>query len=431
MITLIIKDNLNIMINEETGRWFCFNSNLEDQVIKNITDDKIKKMYNNYSEFKDLHEEIKLKKEPIKGILNEMNYLILHTTDACNMNCTYCYAKDNIENNIINNDNYMTSDTMIESINKFYNGNNFYVLFHGREPLLNYNNILNTIIKFKDNEKIHFILQTNGLLLDEEKIKVLKKHKVSINISIDGFDDQSNSLRIKNNIINNDTNKIKNIILKNKISPIIILHKKNSKQILKITKELMENNINQAAYNFLWPTKNNKKLTKEVLSNKELIKIMKELIDISVKNSQFVFKERDLYLLYGRILKRHINNYMCNSSPCGAGTNCLSIYKNGEIYPCTMLNNQSENYLGNLKNNVKDIMNSNAEIKNRNINLINDCKECPLRIFCKGGGCPGFIYNYTNNINEKSIYCEYYYEIIIYLIKKIFQISKQKYFINF
>ena len=35
MVTLIVKDNFNIFINEETGRWFCFDYALEDRVVKN------------------------------------------------------------------------------------------------------------------------------------------------------------------------------------------------------------------------------------------------------------------------------------------------------------------------------------------------------------------------------------------------------------
>lgn len=428
MITLIIKDKLNIFINEETGRWFCFKSNLKNQVIRNIKTNTIKDMYNKYIDFKPLLEEIKKPVKEVNNMLNDMNYLIFHTTDACNMRCKYCYAEDNI---CENESNFMTSETMIKSINKFYKNKQFFVLFHGREPLTNYKNIIDTVKYYKNNGNITFILQTNGLLLDDKKIKELNSYNIIINVSVDGFDDESNSLRI-NGLTNLDyTNRIKKIIIENKISPIIIVHQNNYKKIPEITEYLIENKINGASYNFLWPTNENKELSKKVIPCEELLKIMKQVINISIKDSDFIFKERDLYLLYGRILKRHINNYMCNSSPCGAGKNCLSIYKDGEIYPCTMVNNQKENYLGSINNTYEEILNKDVVLKRRDINKIKDCSICPLRIFCKGGGCPGFIYNLTNNVNEKSIYCDYYYEIIIYMIKKIFKLSNKKYFINF
>ena len=67
----------------------------------------------------------------------------------------------------------------------------------------------------------------------------------------------------------------------------------------------------------------------------------------------------------------------------------------------------------------------------RDINKIKECRQCPLRLFCRGGGCSGFIYNLTNDINAKSLYCDYYYNIIIYIMKKIQNISNKKYFINY
>ena len=215
--------------------------------------------------------------------------------------------------------------------------------------------------------------------------------------------DFSNSLRINGLERLNYTSRVKELIEKYKISPIIILHKNNYNEIEEIMDYLIENNIEGASFNFLWPTRENKELSKYVLSGDVLFETMKKVFDKSIVNSKFVFKERELYLLYGRILKRHINNYMCNRAPCGAGKNCLSVYKDGEIYPCTMVNDQKENYLGNLDNTIEEILEKDVILKRRDINNIKDCCTCPLRIFCKGGGCPGFIYNYSMNINEKSL----------------------------
>ena len=113
------------------------------------------------------------------------------------------------------------------------------------------------------------------------------------------------------------------------------------------------------------------------------------------------------------ILKRDLYNYMCNSAPCGAGKNCLSVYKDGQIYPCTMVNSQENNYLGDLNDSTEDILNRKVILKERDITKIKDCKDCPLRLFCRGGGCSGFIYNLTGDINAKSLYCDYYYNIIL------------------
>ncbi len=426
MITLISKNNFNVLINEKTGKWFSFDYVTNNCVIKNITNKKLKELFCNYDEFKEYLSELKNSNEPVNTKLIDMNYLILHVSDVCNMNCKYCYATDNL---IDNNSNKMTSDTMIKSILKFYKGNDFYVLFHGREPLTNYDNILKTLEYFKDKKNIHFILQTNGLLLDDNKMKQLRKYGVIINVSIDGINDNNNVLRINNTKIDY-TRIILDKIVKYKINPIIIVHKNNYKDLVKITNFLTKNGITSASYNFLWPTSESTELSSYVVPQELLIKEMKNVFNNSIKDNKFIFKERDLYLLYGRILKRDIYNYMCNTSPCGAGKNCLSIYKEGQIYPCTMVNCQKENYLGEITDNTRDILNKKVILKTRDIKKIKECSTCPIRIFCRGGGCSGFIYNLTKDINAKSLYCDYYYEMIIYIMQSIYKMSNKKFFIN-
>lgn len=426
MITLISRNNFNIVINEKTGKWFSFYHESIDQTINNIGETKLKRMFSNYLDIKPYLVEIRKSKKVKNTKLNEMNYLILHSSDACNMNCKYCYAEDNL---VDNNCNKMSSKIMIDSINKFYHVKDFFVLFHGREPLTNYNNIIKTVEHFKDNKNIHFIIQTNGLLLTDEIVNNLRKYNVIINVSIDGITNHNNELRINNSKLDY-TNILLKKIIKYKISPIIIVHKNNIDDMVNITNYLIENGITSASYNFLWPTKDNQELSSYVVSNNKLLDTMKNVFEYSIKDNKFIFQERDLYLLYGRILKRDIYNYMCGSAPCGAGVNCISVYKDGQIYPCTMVNSQEENYLGNLTDDTNDILNKDVILKDRDINKIKDCSHCPFRIFCKGGGCCGFIYNLTGNINAKSIYCDYYYNMIIYMIQKIHDMSHQKIFIN-
>ncbi|MGM9877074.1 MAG: radical SAM protein [Bacilli bacterium] len=427
MLTLITKNNFNIIINVKTGKYLSFFYTKKEEIINDINISKLKEIFPNYEEFKDKLLDVINSSEKDNNKLKKMNYLILHTSDACNMKCKYCYAADNLCDK---KSNLMDCETMIKSINKFFDGYDFFVLFHGREPLTNYEEIIKTLKHFKNNKKIHFILQTNGLLLNEERIKELTKYNISINISIDGITDENNLLRINGKSINY-TNRIKELLEKYKISPIIIVHKNNYKDLNNITNYLKKNNILGASYNFLWPTKENKELNEYVVSNEDLYKVMKEVFDNSIENNKFVFKERELYLLYGKILKRDLYNYMCNQSPCGAGKNCISVYKDGKIYPCTMVNSQEENYLGDLNDSNEDILNREVILKKRDINAIEDCKNCPLKLFCRGGGCSGFIYNLNGDINAKSLYCDYYYNIIIHIIKKIQLMSTEKYFVNY
>lgn len=437
MIHLIRKDKYNILINSNTGRWlgFVFDDIKDEITIYDIDKQKLKNIYKSYNKLNqlvDLYDEITREIKLKNDLLTDMNYLVLHTSDLCNMKCKYCYAEDNLFNCSANK---MSSKTMIDAINKFYKGKDFFVLFHGREPLTNIENILETVKNFNNNKKIHFILQTNGMLLNEDIIKTLHQSGVKINVSFDGFDDESNQLRI-NNTTNNYTQKITKLLRTyNDISPILILHKNNIDKITEISKTLKKQHHIDVAYNFLWPTAENPVLDSYAVDNEKLFHELKKVFENSIENTEdgsyFSFKERDMYLLYGRVVYRHINNYMCNKSPCGAGRVCLCVNYNGDVYPCTTVNSQPENYMGNIyKDTTEDIINHDYVLKHRDINQINDCKNCPYSIFCGGGACSGLLYNYKKDINVKSIYCKYYYNMISYIIMKCIDVFGENIFIN-
>jgi len=115
---------------------------------------------------------------------NNLKTLKLFIGNKCNFDCTYCYVKKdslsalNLKESIKGVGHFLDSD-----------GEEKNIQFLGGEPLLEYAKIKN-IIKYVEkeykNKKIQFILNTNGLLLDQEKIDFFTKHNALIIISIDG-----------------------------------------------------------------------------------------------------------------------------------------------------------------------------------------------------------------------------------------------------
>ena len=435
VITLVVEKNFNLLINEKTGKWLCFKYPTVPQIIRNITENQFRTLFRGYSECEDIickFDVLEQPQEVINDLLQKANYLVLHVSDRCNMHCEYCYAEDNE----LDREQIMDSETMIKAIDKFLdNCHHLNVLFHGREPLTNYSNILRTLEHYCDNKRISFTLQTNGVLLTDDKINQLKKHNVEISVSMDGISDKANKLRINGETSLNYTKRIIELVKKYHLSVITIIHNENIDELLDIRNFLIRNGLNSAAFNFLWPTRENPMLENEVVSQERLIVEMKRLFLTSIEDDRgkkfFDFKERDLFLLYGRVVFRHINNYMCNKSPCGAGKNCFSVNYNGDVYACTTVNKQKENYMGNILHDLlADIISREVELRKRNIDEIEDCNECPYSIFCGGGGCAGFIYNSSGNVNSKSIYCDYYKEMIRFLIEYSFECSRNKFFIN-
>lgn len=100
------------------------------------------------------------------------------------MDCTYCYIrKDSLS--------VLNLEESIRGVEHFLNseGEEKNIQFLGGEPLLEYTkikNIVKHIEKKYKNKKIQFILNTNGLLLDQEKVDFFNKHNSLIVLSIDG-----------------------------------------------------------------------------------------------------------------------------------------------------------------------------------------------------------------------------------------------------
>ena len=95
--------------------------------------------------------------------------LILDLTNDCNLRCSYCYASGGERADCLS-----VSDAVL-AIEKFYNRFKcqIQVLFHGGEPLLCFDSIqkIISITETKDfSDYISWFIQTNGVLLSQEKI---------------------------------------------------------------------------------------------------------------------------------------------------------------------------------------------------------------------------------------------------------------------
>ncbi len=132
---------------------------------------------------------------------------VLKISERCNLNCSYCYMFN------MNNQSYkqhpkkMSINTM-RSVSQFLrNGadeigvTTVSVVLHGGEPLFmpkEYFEELCIALKSCFDSKFELIisLQTNATLIDKEWIMLFHKHKISISVSIDGYQEIHDKYRI-------------------------------------------------------------------------------------------------------------------------------------------------------------------------------------------------------------------------------------------
>lgn len=355
--------------------------------------------------------------------------IVLNLTTDCNMKCEYCYASAGEGNN-----EYMTFETslkIIDELRRINDNKEIKVLFHGGEPLLCFDIIKKIIEHYKRllvHDKIDYYIQTNCVLLDEEKIIYLNNNDVKISISIDGDDTKSNKCRILKNDINSIDIIKKSIFLLNKnkvkINVLSVLNKNNYNKIPEIIDFFVENNIYDFSFNYFIKGGRGNKNSHLSLSNEEVFIATKSIIESEEKYLKKGIKlnEKNVYYLLKTIITGQ-KRYMCSNSPCGAGLNIIGVTPNGDVFPCDDLSSQPQFCLGNIYNKPLDEL-LNSEIinyfANCNYENIEKCKDCELKKYC-GAGCCSRKYYENGSIYSVDPICLFYKLIIPYLKARIIE----------
>ena len=120
----------------------------------------------------------------------EINNLVLHLTERCNMRCRYCFMTRGEEN--------MSKGTAEKSVDFLLQNCGQYarVTFFGGEPLLEFELIqhVTEYIKNKSNRPVMLDIVTNGTLLDGKFFEYADANSIHISISYDGLLNGSNRI---------------------------------------------------------------------------------------------------------------------------------------------------------------------------------------------------------------------------------------------
>lgn len=99
---------------------------------------------------------------------------------ACNIRCNYCYENPMRDaGNISTPSDWNKAKSVLKEIGYAFS-------LHGGEPLLAPMEHLEEVFKFGREEYGYVSIQTNGILLDHDMVKLLRKYSVGVGISVDG-----------------------------------------------------------------------------------------------------------------------------------------------------------------------------------------------------------------------------------------------------
>ncbi len=380
------------------------------ELSKNYTEDQIKEAYN---EIKTLEDEGLLytvdtykhhpnfidRKKVVKA-------LCLHVAHDCNLKCEYCFAAQGDFGGAKELMSFEVGKKAIDYlIANSGNRRNLEIDFFGGEPLMNFEVVKQLVeygrsVEKENNKNIRFTITTNGVLLDDDKIKYINENMHNVVLSLDGRKEVNDRMRPT---------------LNDKGSYDIIMPK---------FKKLVESRPKDKYYYIRGTfTRENLDFSEDVLhfadEGFELTSVEPVVDD---ESNPFALREEDMETVFNEYEKlavkysdRLLNgenfkffHFMIdlNQGPCvikritgcGAGNEYLAITPNGDIYPCHQFVGKDEYKLASINDEEIIIPRELTDtFKNAHVYSKEDCQNCWNKFYCSGG-CHANAVNFNGDV---------------------------------
>lgn len=130
-------------------------------------------------------------------LLVAMSQVLLKIHSRCNLSCTYCYVYTSPDDSWRTKPRRMSLDNvklvaqrMREHASR-HAMRGFTVILHGGEPLLAGVDFIDTLAGelragVPPEVRLNLFVQTNGLLLDEDFLRIFERHSIKVGVSLDG-----------------------------------------------------------------------------------------------------------------------------------------------------------------------------------------------------------------------------------------------------
>ncbi len=327
----------------------------------------------------------------------------LHVTNACNLDCPYCYIRKSSEN-LTEEMGKLAIEKLIETANKG-SFKNIKLKFAGGEALLNFK-LIKQLFKYaqqltqKNNIELTSVVLSNGTVLNNDIIDWIASNQIKLMLSVDGIgqphDRQRPTKKGQASFAILEKHLLENLLPK-QIKPniSITVTKQNAHGIADIVKWAIQHdlpfNINFYRENLLSQSQAFLKLEETNIING--IKAAYRVIEDNLPTHS---------LLNGLLDKVQT---FAHTHTCGVGKNYVVITHHGEIAQCQM---HLDKTVGTLQqtNNIIPLI-AQGKIKNISVDEKEGCKACEFRYRCTGG-CPAETYRVTGRWDIKSPHCNIY-----------------------
>lgn len=326
-------------------------------------------------------------------------YMIM--SEQCNLACKYCFLGNNDHEKrsefLLENMSVETADKAIDFFIRQikesgldFEENKPVLIFYGGEPLVNYavlEHVALRINALRNTEKcvknLEMSMVSNGLLLDEVRIKQLHEMGVAIAISIDGFNEKANCMRVDVGGHPVYSRILKTLDLCKSMNVPVSLSVTLSEETIKNTTDILELidtygikgfgfNIMMSSDTFVLPQSYNEAAAQFIID---------EFIELRKRG---IYEDRMM-----RKLKSFSKAQVYFSDCAATAGGQIVIAPNGQVGVCHGCLHDKKYFVANIDDDSFVASKDSSFIEWSQLTPVNrnECMDCPALGIC-GGGCP-------------------------------------------
>ena len=327
-----------------------------------------------------------------------METLLMYPITDCPVGCAYCF---NAKSQNIKYDKNVMCDKLVE-LSKLWGGYPPQVIMHGGEVLTMPIRDFKFFIKHISDLNVRPVIQTSLFTLLPEHIRIFKKYKVGLGVSIDGPPELNILRGPREKKANQDYQKrlIKNMAILKKegleFGTISVLTKINAgpDKIDRLIEWGIENKIQGGRFNAMFTPSHNPELLSQELAPSELKNAFLKLADACYRHPT-EFNPAIVREVQKNLLGQGLSS--CNFTRCDyLFTRCSTILPDGGISRCDRCFE-----LGFMYQPIESTLSRSEMLKQT------ECSGCKYFNIC-GGGCPS---EGVGDFRHKTKYCEALYAL--------------------
>lgn len=359
--------------------------------------------------------------------VREGHLVELLISEKCNLACGYCLAGASQRMP------HMDENVARRAIDRAFavdQDEGFTFEFSGGEPFLRYASMRRLVDYIRHHpdrrgRAVYVALQTNGTLLDAERVQWMRDESIIVGLSLDGNPASHNRSRPQVNGGESFSKVMRGIDLMQRadvgFGALLVLNRSNIDDADSMIDFLVDNGIEHIKLNpvaYLGTARAG--WTDVGITQEEALAYMQSFAQRVVDRGHRLY-EANLFDMVRHLVSKQRHS-RCIRGHCGAGDTFTAVAADGSIYPCGRATQSPGLRLGRVQDST-DALNAPAArseviqwIRERRPHTLDDCRTCLYRELCQAG-CAAQAFERYGTVRQKTPECHFNKSMYPYLMR--------------